>query len=124
MHPRSVFMVYQFITGTKRVTPLGLEKNITIKFKHGCKPGCRCRPTASTCDPSITLPIHFENAKDFEEIMDSALEGSSVFGFVWSSLGFLTLHKGLYYIAVDFKYILILIFEFLLSRQCNCSTEV
>ena len=35
-------MLYKFITGPKRLTPLGLEKNITIKFKHGCNPGCRC----------------------------------------------------------------------------------
>ena len=74
--------LYQFITGAKRVTPLGLEKNITIKFKHGCKTGCRCRPTAATCDPSITFPIHFEDAKDFEAVMDGALAESSGFGFV------------------------------------------
>ena len=64
------------------MTPLGLEKNITIKFKHGCKTGCRCRPTAATCDPSITFPIHFEDAKDFEAVMDGALAESSGFGFV------------------------------------------
>ena len=74
-------MLYKFITGAKKVPPLGLEKHITIKFKHGCQPGC-CRPTAATCDPSITFPIHFENAKDFEVIMDSALKESFGFGFV------------------------------------------
>ena len=75
-------MLYKFITGAKKVTPLELEKHITIKFKHGCHPGCRCRPTAATCDPSITFPTHFENAKDFEVIMDSTLKESSGFGFV------------------------------------------
>ena len=71
-------MLYKFITGAKRVTPLGLEKNFTIKFRHGC----HCRLTAATCDPSITFSIHFEDAKDFEIIMDSALKDSSGFGFV------------------------------------------
>ena len=70
------------MTAEKRVAPLGLEKNFTIKFRRECRPGCRYRPTAATCDPSITFPIHFEDAKDFEIIMDSALKDSSDFGFV------------------------------------------
>ena len=45
----------KFITGCKGVPPLRLPKRITVKFKHGCMERCRCRPTASTCDLSVTL---------------------------------------------------------------------
>jgi hypothetical protein len=48
----------QFITGSKAVPPLGLPKGITVKFKHGCPATCKCRPTSSTCDLSITCPVH------------------------------------------------------------------
>ncbi|XP_028390714.1 uncharacterized protein LOC114515623 [Dendronephthya gigantea] len=74
--------LYKFITGAQTVTPLGMEKHITIKFKHGCEAGCRCRPTASTCDPSLTFPVHIDDSKQFTELMDAALAESAGFGFV------------------------------------------
>ncbi len=74
--------LYHFITGSKTVTPLGAEKHITLKFKHECPAQCKCRPTAATCDPSITFPMHYNDTKDFEQALDTALEEYSGFGLV------------------------------------------
>lgn len=71
--------LYRFITGAESDTPW-IGKNIIDKFKHGCMLGCRCRPTASACDPNITFPIHFEEV--FEIMMAGALAKSCGFGFV------------------------------------------
>ena len=73
---------YCFITGSKTVTPLGAEKHIALKFKHGCPVQCKCRPTAATCDPSIIFPIHYNDTKDFEQVLDTALQEYSAFGLV------------------------------------------
>lgn len=78
----SLSALYKFITGVETVTPLGMEKTITVKFKHGCKAGCRCRPTASTCATSLTLPVHIDDSKQFEDLMDATLAESSGFGFI------------------------------------------
>ena len=72
--------VLQFITGARSIPPLGFPRNITVKFKHGCKEECKCRPTSSTCDLSITLPIHYSNSYAFNEIMKSALIEGVGFG--------------------------------------------
>ena len=77
----SLSALYKFITGVETVTPLGMEKT-TVKFKHGCKAGCRCRPTASTCATSLTLPVHIDDSKQFEDLMDATLAESSGFGFI------------------------------------------
>ncbi len=34
---------------------------------------CRCRPTASTYDISITLAVHYENYSQLKEYLQSAL---------------------------------------------------
>ena len=78
----SLKTLYRFITGSHSVTPLGAEKHITVKFKHGCPANCKCRPTAATCDPSICFPIHFDNTNDFDLAMDNALLEYSGFGFI------------------------------------------
>lgn len=65
-------MLLQFITGTKSVPPLGFPNAISVKFKHGCFEGCKCRPISSIRDLSITLPVHYE-ALEFQLIMNSAL---------------------------------------------------
>ena len=77
--------VLQFITGARSIPPLGFPRNITVKFKHGCKEECKCRPTSSTCDLSITLPIHYSNSYAFNEIMKSALIEGVGFGRLWSN---------------------------------------
>ncbi|CAB3978943.1 G2 M phase-specific E3 ubiquitin- ligase-like [Paramuricea clavata] len=75
--------LHKFITGCERIPPLGLPKRISVKFKHGCIERCRCRPTASTCDLSITLPVHYhDNYSQFKESMDSALIEGKGFGLL------------------------------------------
>ena len=69
----SVENVLKWLTGTKRVPPLAFSKKIQCKFLHGCPAGCRCRPTTSTCDLSITLPVHLDTEENMKEIMISAL---------------------------------------------------
>ncbi len=76
------FKLYRFITGSKTVTPLGAEKHIILKFIHECPAQCKCRPTAATCDPSITFPMHYNDTKDFEQALDTALEEYFGFGLV------------------------------------------
>ncbi|XP_067027006.1 uncharacterized protein [Acropora muricata] len=74
--------LYKFITGSDSLTPLGLERVITVHFKHFCMSDCKCRPTASTCDPSINLPVHYRDMLAFEEVMTSALEEGLGFGLI------------------------------------------
>ena len=75
--------LHKFITGCERVLPLGLPKHITVKFKHDCMERCRCRPTASTCDLSVTLPVHYhDNYSEFKESIDSALVEGKGFGLL------------------------------------------
>ena len=64
----------KFITGTNSIPPLGLPKEIIVKFKHGCLAECKCRATTSTCDLSITFPVHYSGAEEFKKYLDSALE--------------------------------------------------
>ncbi|CAH3108445.1 unnamed protein product [Porites lobata] len=64
------------------LTPLGLERVITVHFTHFCMSDCKCRPTASTCDPSIHLPVHYRDMPAFEEVMTSALEEGLGFGLI------------------------------------------
>lgn len=74
--------LHKFISGVESIPPLGLPDRITVKFRHGCQLHCKCRPTASTCDPSITLPVHYSDANDFRESMLSALTEGYGFGFL------------------------------------------
>ena len=54
-----------------------------MHFKHFCMSDCKCRPTASTCDPSINLPVHYRDMPAFEEVMTSALEEGLGFGLIY-----------------------------------------
>ena len=74
--------LYRFITGSNTITPLGAEVHIKLQFKHGCPANCRCRPTVSTCDPSIMFPVHYSDSKDFEKALDDALDEYYGFGLV------------------------------------------
>ena len=76
-------ILHKFITGSEHIPPLGLPKKITAKFKHGCPERCKCQPTASTCDLSITLPVHYhEDYNKFKESIDSALVEGIGFGLL------------------------------------------
>ena len=53
-----------------------------MRFIHWCVGDCKCRPTASTCDPSIILPVHYNDMSSFEKAMTSAVEEGLGFGLV------------------------------------------
>eukprot|EP00112_Aurelia_sp_Birch-Aquarium-sp1_P006350 Seg1702.9 transcript_id=Seg1702.9/GoldUCD/mRNA.D3Y31 product="G2/M phase-specific E3 ubiquitin-protein ligase" protein_id=Seg1702.9/GoldUCD/D3Y31 len=74
--------LYMLITGLKSVPPLGMAQCITVAFKHGCEPGCACRPTASTCALTLFLPVHIQSVQDVCEKIKSAVTEGRGFGFV------------------------------------------
>ncbi len=74
--------LYMFITGVKSIPPLGMDREITVEFKHGCRPHCTCRPTASTCSLTLTLPVHITSMEKAEEQLCSAIKEGRGFGFV------------------------------------------
>lgn len=72
----------KWMTGSSQIPPLGFPKKFTVEFVHGCLQGCCCRPTASTCDITIKLPVHIDNEKTMEDMIASAVQDSYGFGFV------------------------------------------
>lgn len=78
----AISQMLKFISGLEQVPPLGLPDKITIKFKYFYNANCQCRPTASTCDPSITFPLHYDTYDAFCHSMSSALVEGCGFGFV------------------------------------------
>lgn len=77
----TVSHMLKFISGLEQVPPLGLPNKITVKLKYFCSANCPCWPTASTCGPSITFPLHYDTYDPFCESMSSALIESCGFGF-------------------------------------------
>ena len=72
----------KWMTGTKTVPVLGFPKKFSITFVHGCVAGCRCRPTTSTCDLLLKMPVHIYNFEDMVEMMSSALKDCIGFGLI------------------------------------------
>ena len=68
------------MTGSFDFPPLGFPKKIKCQFLHGYVRGCRCRPTTSTCDLVITLPVHLDSEEAMQEIMAAALKEDPGFG--------------------------------------------
>ncbi len=68
--------------GSKSIPPLGLSRKIKITFLSGCESRCRCRPTASTCDLRICLPLHLDTYEEMKEILMSALNDSEGFDLI------------------------------------------
>ena len=64
----------QFITGAKSMPPVGFSHGITVKFLHGSPVGCKCRPTSSTCDLSITLPVHCSGPEEFNSTRNTCMQ--------------------------------------------------
>ena len=79
-HNLELHHVFRFITGSYSFPPLGLPEPIKVKFVHGCSDHCKCRPTASTCQLTINLPVHASTLSELESIMVSALLEGYGFG--------------------------------------------
>ena len=89
-----VELLLMFCTGVRTLTPLGIDKTITLMFDD------THLPTASTCGLTLTLPTAHEDYSTFKQAMETALcsectgfamawHGTHVFLFVlsfWSSL--------------------------------------
>ena len=63
-------------------TTIGIPKNIAVKFVHGCNEGCRYRPTTSTCDIVLKLPLHITSVEDMGLMIESAVKESVGFGLI------------------------------------------
>lgn len=74
--------ILQWLNGAKKFPCLGFPKEDTMSVFHGCKPGCAWRPTTSTCDLVITLPVHLNTEGNMKEIMHSALVDCVDFGLL------------------------------------------
>ena len=70
----------QWCSGSREIPPLGFPKKFRIAFIHGCVEKCRCRPSASTCDLLVKLPVHIASEDDMEELIVSAIGDSDGFG--------------------------------------------
>ena len=70
----------KWLTGTSQLPPLGFPEKFGIKFVHGCKDGCKCRPTVSTSDLSINIPVRINNENVMKEMLFSAIRDSHGFG--------------------------------------------
>ena len=72
----------KWLTGTKSIPPLGFPKKFMVKFVHGCKEGCKCRPTVSTCDVVLKLPVHIASFDEMSLMVESTVKDSSGFGMI------------------------------------------
>lgn len=75
----------KFVTGVKKIPPLGFSKKIDVHFRHGCQDQCKCRPSASTCFLYVRLPVHYQTSEDITFAWLSALKDCQGFGQVWDS---------------------------------------
>ena len=64
----------KWMTGSKTIPPLGFPKKFSVQFVHGCAEACRCRPTVSTCDITLKIPVHLTTEEDMREIFISAIK--------------------------------------------------
>jgi len=70
------------MTGSSQIPPLGFPKKFTLEFVHECMQGCCCRPTTSTCDINIKIPLHISDEKIMEEMITSEVKDSYGFGMI------------------------------------------
>lgn len=70
----------KWFTGAGHSPPLGFPKKFGIQFVHGCQDGCKCRPTVSTCDITIKIPVHINSEQIMKDMLYSAIGDSYGFG--------------------------------------------
>lgn len=70
----------KWMIGSKTVPPLGFPKRYSVQFAHGFEEGCRCRPTVSTCDITLRIPVHLSNEEDMHDILKSVIKDCVGFG--------------------------------------------
>ena len=70
----------QWCTGSKEVPPLDFPKELKALFVHGCVRNFMCRPSTSTCDVLVKLPVHIASEQQMTELLVSAIGDSYGFG--------------------------------------------
>lgn len=70
----------KWMTGSKSIPPLGFPKKYSVHFVHDCPVGCRCRPTVSTCDVALKIPVHITSEDDMLFMVESAVKDCLGFG--------------------------------------------
>ena len=71
--------VLTFVTGADHIPPLGFPSTPIIQF---ISEESRFLPTASTCIPSLFLPLQLTDYEDFKRNMDMAVICAHGFGSV------------------------------------------
>ena len=74
----SISKIMMFVTGVKRVPPMGFPLKPTISFLPD--DGMQTFPTASTCSLILRLPLSLVNYEDFKEKMKFAVLNTIGFG--------------------------------------------
>ena len=69
--------VFAFATGSEHEPPLGFENTPEIHFEMRRE---RLLPHASTCGPTLYLPIALDDPDKFQKYMDYAIIGAHGFG--------------------------------------------
>ncbi|PFX16159.1 hypothetical protein AWC38_SpisGene19587 [Stylophora pistillata] len=72
----------KWMTGSPQIPPMGFPKKFTFEFVHGCLQGCCCRPTVSTCDITIKIPVHISDEQTMKKMITSAVKDSFGFGLI------------------------------------------
>ena len=60
--------IAEFLTESSKIPATGLNKNVSVKFKHGCLPSksgkmCKCLPTVSTYEIIVNIYRYTSQAR-------------------------------------------------------------
>jgi len=72
----------EFLTGASSIPAVGFGSQINVIFLHGCPAECRCKPTISTCDLTMRLPVHIKSSEEMTAYFNDSLRMSYGFGRV------------------------------------------
>ncbi|XP_046844260.1 uncharacterized protein LOC124438267 isoform X1 [Xenia sp. Carnegie-2017] len=64
----SISAFLKWLSGCKTIPVLGFPKKFSVTFVHDCKENCKCRPTTSTCDLLLRIPVHISNISEMEQM--------------------------------------------------------
>ena len=74
--------IIKWMSGCETTPVIGFEKKFKLAFVHHCEERCKSRPTVSTCDLKIKMPVHIHSEEEMRVIMISAIKDCTGFGLV------------------------------------------
>ena len=104
----TAFLQYKYGSS---ILPFSLPLKVMATFLGGCKAGCHCKPTVSTCDLRVTIPLHCLIYEDMKEILLCDINDSSdliqlyTFQMDWSYHYFFMQTLCIDVTTIDFGYI-------------------